>query len=113
MGPLLLIAASLMVAFSAGLWNLSGDGQFMLGAVLASAIAPALLSRGVPLGITLSLELLAGALGGMLWGLLPAILKIWRNINEIITRLMIPFLKVSLANVLVKLLLADPATTVP
>ncbi|MGL9774655.1 MAG: hypothetical protein ACR5LG_13880 [Sodalis sp. (in: enterobacteria)] len=45
--------------------------------------------------------------------LLPAILKIWRNINEIITSLMMSFLGVSLANVLVKLLLADPATTVP
>ncbi|MFT4464289.1 MAG: ABC transporter permease [Sodalis sp. (in: enterobacteria)] len=113
MGPLLLIAASLMVAFSAGLWNLGGDGQFMLGAVLASAIAPALLSHGVSLGITLSLALMAGALGGVLWGLLPAVLKIWRNINEIITSLMMSFLGVSLANVLVKLLLADPATTVP
>lgn len=113
MGPLLLIAASLMVAFSAGLWNLGGDGQFMPGAVMASAIAPALLSRGVPLWIKLALALLAGAIGGMLWGLLPAILKIWRNINEIITSLMMSFLGVSLANVLVKLLLADPATTVP
>lgn len=113
MGPLLLIAASLMVAFSAGLWNLGGDGQFMLGAVLASAIAPALLSHGVPLSITLFLALLAGALAGVLWGLLPAALKIWRNINEIITSLMMSFLGVSLANVLVKLLLADPATTVP
>ncbi|RLR17404.1 hypothetical protein D8L93_09515 [Sodalis-like symbiont of Bactericera trigonica] len=62
------MAFSLMVAFSAGLWNLSGDGQFMLGAVLASAVAPALLSRSVPLEITLFLALLAGALGGMLWG---------------------------------------------
>ena len=31
MAPLLLIAAGLIVAFRAGIWNLGGDGQFLLG----------------------------------------------------------------------------------
>ena len=34
MAPLLLIAAGLIVAFRAGIWNLGGDGQFLLGAVI-------------------------------------------------------------------------------
>ena len=33
MAPLLLIAAGLIVAFRAGIWNLGGDGQFLLAAV--------------------------------------------------------------------------------
>ena len=42
MAPLLLIAAGLIVAFRAGIWNLGGDGQFLLAAVTAAALAPAL-----------------------------------------------------------------------
>ncbi len=42
MAPLLLIAAGLIVAFRAGIWNLGGDGQFLLAAVVSAALAPAL-----------------------------------------------------------------------
>ena len=41
MAPLLFVAAGLIVAFRAGMWNLGGDGQFLLGAVTAAASAPA------------------------------------------------------------------------
>src|SRR5688572_2137283 len=43
MSPLLLIAAGLIVAFRAGIWNLGGDGQFLLAAVITAALAPALI----------------------------------------------------------------------
>ncbi len=113
MGPLLLIGASLIVAFRAGLWNLGGDGQFLLAAVIASAAAAPLDSLGAPLWLTLGTGLLAGAATGAVWSLLPAMLKAWQDINEIITSLMMSFLGISLANVLVKLAFFDPGTTVP
>ncbi|WP_213989871.1 ABC transporter permease [Sodalis sp. dw_96] len=113
MGPLLLIGASLIVAFRAGLWNLGGDGQFLLGAVLASALAAPLDSLGSPVWLTLTAGLAVGAVMGALWSLLPAMLKAWQDINEIITSLMMSFLGVSLANVLVKLVFFDTGTTVP
>lgn len=113
MGPLLLIAASLIVAFRAGLWNLGGDGQFLLGAVIASAVAAPLDHLGAPLWLTLLTAMAAGTVVGGVWAILPAILKAWRNINEIITTMMMSFLGISLANVLVKLVFTDPATTVP
>ena len=37
MGPLLLVAAGLIVAFRAGIWNLGVEGQVLLGAVFAAA----------------------------------------------------------------------------
>src|SRR4026209_1371816 len=40
--PLLLIVAGLIVAFRAGIWDLGGDGQFLLAAVITAALAPAL-----------------------------------------------------------------------
>lgn len=113
MGPLLLIAASLIVAFRAGLWNLGGDGQFLLGAVTSAAVAPALIDWGVPVWLTLIVAMAAAALVGGIWSLLPGMLKAWQNINEIITTMMMSFLGISLANVLVKLVFTDPTTSVP
>src|SRR6185369_3597923 len=50
---------------------------------------------------------------GALWSVIPAILKARYGVNEIITSMMMSFLGTSFANVLIKLLFWDPATTVP
>lgn len=110
--PLLLIAAGLIVAFRAGIWNLGVDGQFLLSAVAASALAPAL-APVLPDWLALSLSCLLAFAVGALWSVVPAVLKARFGINEIITSLMMSFLGISLANVLVKLVFRDPATTVP
>jgi ABC-type uncharacterized transport system permease subunit len=112
MAPLLLIAAGLIVAFRAGIWNLGGDGQFLLAAVASAALAP-VLGGILPRGPTLVGCMLVGSLVGALWSLLPALLKARYGVNEIITTLMMSFLGTSLANVLIKLVLRDLNTTVP
>ena len=38
--PLILLGASLIVAFRAGLWNLGIDGQFLLAAVITAPSTP-------------------------------------------------------------------------
>jgi len=110
--PLLLIAAGLIVAFRAGIWNLGVDGQFLLAAVVAAALAPVLVAL-LPGWLALATCCVVAFLVGALWSLIPAILKARFGINEIITSLMMSFLGISLANVLVKLAFRDPATTVP
>lgn len=112
MAPLLLMAAGLIVAFRAGIWNLGGDGQFLLAAVISAAIAPALAGT-LPVAMVLVISLVAGIAVGALWSLVPALLKAWHGVNEIITTLMMSFLGTSLANVLIKLAFRDPGTTVP
>jgi general nucleoside transport system permease protein len=112
MAPLLFIAAGLIVAFRAGIWNLGGDGQFLLGAVTAAASAP-LLVQALPGWLALPVAVLVAAAVAVVWSLLPALLRAYHGVNEIITTLMMSFLGVSLANVLVKLVFWDPATTVP
>lgn len=112
MAPLLLIAAGLIVAFRAGIWNLGGDGQYLLAAVATAALAP-LLAEFLPRGLVLIISMAVAAIAAALWSLLPAFLKARYGINEIITSLMMSFLGVSFANVLVKLFFWDPATTVP
>lgn len=112
MVPLLFLAAGMIVAFRAGIWNLGGDGQFLLGAVVAAATAPFLVQMVPAWAALLAAFLLATAVA-MLWSLVPALLKAYQGVNEIITTLMMTFLGASLANVLVKLVFLDPATTVP
>lgn len=112
MGPLLLIAAGLIVAFRAGIWNLGGDGQFLLSAVIVAALGP-LLAPYLPVWAVLLIGLVVGAMVGAAWSVLPALLKAYQGVNEIITTLMMTFLGVSFANVLVKLFFRDPTTTVP
>ncbi|MDH6264858.1 ABC-type uncharacterized transport system permease subunit [Rhizobium sp. SG_E_25_P2] len=112
MGPLLLIAAGLIVAFRAGIWNLGGDAQFLLGAVFVAAFAP-LLVQIMPVWATLIVSLVIGAVAGAIWSIVPALLRAYQGVNEIITTMMMTFLGISFANVLVKLLFLDPTTTVP
>ena len=110
--PLLLIAAGLIVAFRAGLWNLGVDGQFLLAAVCVAALAPALTGT-LPAWQVITLCLLLAAIVAAAWSLIPAYLKALHGINEIISTLMMSFLGISLANVLVKIPFNDPTTTVP
>ncbi len=110
--PLLLIAAGLIVAFRAGIWNLGIDGQFLLAAVVAAALAPVLV-QSLPDWLAWLICFLVAGLVGAAWSLLPALLKARYGINEIITTLMMSFLGISFANVLVKLVFDDTSTTVP
>jgi simple sugar transport system permease protein len=112
MAPLLLVAAGLIVAFRAGIWNLGADGQFLLAAVITAALAPALIAI-VPQPMMIVACFAVAIAVGAAWSLVPAILKARYGVNEIITSLMMSFLGVSLANVLVKIPFHDPATTVP
>lgn len=112
MAPLLLLAASLIVAFRAGIWNLGGDGQFLFAAVIVAAAAPALIET-MPAWLMILVCCALAVLVGALWSVVPALLKAYQGVNEIITTLMMTFLGASFANVLVKLAFLDPATTVP
>jgi simple sugar transport system permease protein len=112
MAPLLMLAAGLIVAFRAGIWNLGGDGQFLLGSVAAAASGTWFITFLPPWMALLAAALVAAAVA-MLWSLVPALLKAYQGINEIITTLMMNFLGASFANVMVKLVFLDPATTVP
>lgn len=112
MAPLLMIAAGLIVAFRAGLWNLGVDGQFLLAAVCVAALTPSLVSvmaRPLAIGLVFLMAFIVGAA----WSLIPAYLKAVHGLNEIISTLMMSFLGVSFANVLIKIAFNDPSTTVP
>jgi len=111
MAPLLIISAGLLACFSAGLWNIGVEGQFLIGAVLAGWSAP-VLAAVLPYPVYLISVAVLGIIGGMFWILLPAVLKARYDMNEIITTMMMNWVAISLVTWLVKGPINDP-TTVP
>ncbi|HEX2122256.1 MAG TPA: ABC transporter permease [Thermoanaerobaculia bacterium] len=84
--PLLLTGLSVAIAFRAGVWNIGGEGQFIVGA-LAALVA----SRW---GVVASLA--AAMLAGAAWALLAAAMRLWRNAPEVLTTILLNFTAIHL-----------------
>jgi len=81
------IALGVSIALKAGLWNIGGEGQFLVGAVMALYIAKAIQAPYPQLAMTIMI--LGASLAAMLWALPPAFLKARFGVNEIVTTLML------------------------
>lgn len=101
MAPLLLMSAGLIVAFQAGLWNIGGDGQFLIAAAVVAGLGAPLVGA-LPYWLALMLLCGIGFLAGAAWTIVPSVLKAWYGVNEIITTLMVGFIGIRLANLLIK-----------
>ncbi len=108
MTPLLCISAGLMIAFKAGIWNLGGDGQFLLGAVVSIGLATSLATFMHPL-FFIPLCLLISLIIGAMWVSVSAFLHSKYGINEVVSTVMMSFIGISLGNVLIKGPLRDMA----
>jgi general nucleoside transport system permease protein len=97
--PLLLTALGIGFAFKAGLFNIGGLGQFLLGAV--AAVAAAQLVRTADPLIAIPFALLAALLAGALWGFIPGFLKAVSGAHEVVTTIMLNFIALALVSWLV------------
>ena len=75
-------------AYKCGVFNLGGEGQFLMGAMAAFLTA---YFSGLTGFVGILLALLAGTLAGGLWGLIPGILKVTRGQNEMIISIMLNY----------------------
>lgn len=91
--PLILAGLGLAVGFQAGLFNIGGNGQVMLGAIVAGYIGFAF---QLPVGLHLLLAILGGIVGGAAWGFIPGILKAKTGANEVIVTIMLNAIAASL-----------------
>ena len=106
-GPLLLIAQGLAIGFRAKVFNIGAEGQFILGAIFASAI-PVYFPQATG-GWIWPAMLVMGALGGALWATVPAFWRVRLNANEILVTLMMSLIAVQLLNYLLLGPWKDPA----
>ncbi len=112
MAPLLLMAAGLIVAFQTSIWNIGGDGQFLLAAALTAGFCPVFMSV-MPIWLSFVFLSIIGAVAGGLSTIIPAVLKAKYEINEIISSLMMSFIGINFANLLIKGPFRSTKTLVP
>ena len=85
--PLVLGGLAVGIGFKAGLFNIGGQGQFLLAATAAAGVGAALADAPAPIAITAAL--LAGMLAGAFWGWIPGALKAWSGAHEVVTTIML------------------------
>ena len=86
--PLIFTALAAAFAYRCGVFNLGGEGQFIMGAVSAIVF---LLVTGIEGIAGTVLAILVGTVVGALWAALPGIMKITRGLNEMITSIMLNY----------------------
>lgn len=85
--PLVLAALASTVPARAGMVNVGGEGQLLMGGVFAAGAMQALDGRTSG-AVSLVAMCVAGALGGALWAGLAALLKLAVGISEAVTTLL-------------------------
>lgn len=108
--PLILCGLGVMVAFKMVFWNIGAEGQLHMGAFAATAVAMLPLPADGP-WLRLPLMALAGVLAGGLWALIPAVLKIGRQVNEVVTTLLLNYVAIAWVDSLVYGPWRDPASS--
>ena len=89
--PLILTGLAVAFAFRAKLFNIGGEGQFLIGALAATWVGANL---SFPSFVHLPLTLLAGIIAGGLWGGIAGFLKATRGVHEVISTIMLNFIAI-------------------
>lgn len=88
--PLLLCGIGVALAYRIAFWNIGAEGQFLAGAIGATAVTIYLPHLPGPAYIPLMFA--AGALAGALWGVVPGVLRVYFRVNELISSLMLNYI---------------------
>jgi ABC-type uncharacterized transport system permease subunit len=92
--PLIFTGLSVALAFRVGLFNIGGEGQFLLGATFACIVGFSF--TGLPWFIHMPLAVIAGFVGGAIWGFVPGILKARTGAHEVIVTIMMNYISYNL-----------------
>lgn len=95
--PLILSGLGVAVGFKAGLFNIGGRGQFLMGSIGAVATVSAIGSSTNP-WIAIPLALLAGAAMGAAAGFIPGFLKAASGAHEVVTTIMLNYILFYISN---------------
>lgn len=99
--PILMTGLSVGFAYQTGLFNIGASGQFLTGGFVAILVAVKLESFVAP-GLLWIIALLAAGLAGALLASIVGALKAYRNVNEVITCIMLNYSSMYIVNDLIK-----------
>jgi simple sugar transport system permease protein len=110
--PLLIMALGLTIAFRCRIWNIGGEGQYLMGALAGTAVG-LLGQASLPGSLLIPLMLAAGIAGGALWAGLAAWLRLRFGVSEIIATIMLNFVALYAVSYLARGPLRDPSGFLP
>ncbi|MFO7969035.1 MAG: ABC transporter permease [Candidatus Izemoplasmatales bacterium] len=98
--PLILAGLSVGFAFKAGLFNIGGAGQIVVGGFVAIYIG--VKWTWLPSEIHWIVAMLGAGLAGALWASVPGLLKAYRNVHEVVATIMMNYIGMYLVLILIK-----------
>lgn len=96
LSPLLLAGLAVALPLRVGLFNIGAEGQIYIGGLFAALVALNLPELPPAVGILLCAA--GGMVGGGLWALIPALLKAYRDLNEVIVTLLLNYVAINLVS---------------
>lgn len=87
--PLLLTGLGVVVAWKAGLFSIGGEGQLLMGALAVTALAK--FGAALPAPLLTPLMVVAATAAGAGWGALAGWLRVRRNVQEVISTIMLNY----------------------
>ncbi len=100
--PIILTGLSVAFAFRTGLFNIGATGQLTMGAFVAVYIGVKWGAIGeVSPFLHWFVAILGAMIAGALWGAIPGILKAYRNVNEVVTSIMLNYVAMYLNTLLI------------
>ena len=88
--PLILAGLGVGLGFKAGLFNIGGRGQFLMGAIGAMAVVT-FFGQSLPGFATIVLALVVAAIFGGFAGFIPGVLKATSGAHEVVTTIMLNY----------------------
>lgn len=96
--PVLIVALGVIVATRAGIVNIGPEGQLLIGGLAGAAVA---LRMALPDWAMLPAVLLAAALAGAAWAGIAALLQYRRNVDVVISTLLLNFIAIQVVSFVV------------
>jgi simple sugar transport system permease protein len=103
--PILLTGLAITVAFRAAVWNIGAQGQYLLGAIAATAVG---VHVNTASSILIPLVMLAAVFGGAALAALAAVLHVWRRVPVVLGTLLLNFVVLELLRFLLQGPMREP-----
>jgi ABC-type uncharacterized transport system permease subunit len=112
--PLIFGGLAVAVSFRAGMFNIGGQGQLLIGALGATLTAFILNGQGLPGFVILIAALVMGTLFGAGYGFIPGFLKARTGAHEVITTIMLNYVAAQIVFFALRgPILRQPGSTAP
>lgn len=107
--PYLVMALGMTIAFRAGLFNIGGPGQMILGATAGVLIGTNL---HLPSVLLIAFVMAGAGLTGAMWAVIPTTFKAKFNTDLVVSTLMMNYVAIYLVGYLIRGPMQDPASQV-